>query len=58
MGRFVYIPSENIKGEMIKEMAHGAIIKYIKGGIEYEELMDREDYEILDEMFFEFGEAQ
>lgn len=54
MGARVYIPSQNVIGEIMKEMAYGAYIKYIVGGIEYEELMDKDDYDILDHMFFNY----
>jgi hypothetical protein len=49
----VYLPDKNIVGEIVQEMAYGAVVKYIWGGIQFEELMDRDDYDILDDMFFE-----
>jgi hypothetical protein len=56
MGDVVYIRDKNVIGEVVKEMAYGAIIKYIMGGIEFEELMDKDDYEDLEEMFFHRGD--
>jgi hypothetical protein len=56
MGNQVYIPDKNIMGEVVKEMTYGAIIRYIVGGIEFEELMDKDDYQDLEEMFFDHGE--
>lgn len=49
MRRMVYIPSENIMGEILQEQLHGALIKYYLGGFEYVEFFSDEDYEYLDD---------
>lgn len=50
----VYIPDENLKGWIVTEMAHGAIVAYDKGGFHYEEMMGDEDYVVLNDMFFDY----
>lgn len=47
-GRVVYIPSENIMGEIVNEQLHGAKVRYIMGGFLVEEFLTADDYEILD----------
>lgn len=41
----VYDPP--VAGTVIKEMAYGAIVKYTWGGIDFEEMLSDEDYEVL-----------
>lgn len=48
-GRMVYIPDENIMGEIVKEELHGAHVKYYKGGFEVTEYLTADDYEYLEE---------
>lgn len=50
----VYIPDENLRGWIVTEMRHGAIISYEKGGFHYEVLLSDEDYIVLNEMFFDY----
>lgn len=53
----VYDPS--VIGTVIKEMAYGAIIQYTWGGIDFEEMLGDEDYEVLfdlDEVLKELDE--
>lgn len=52
MGARVYITEHNITGEIISEMAYGAYVKYILGGNEFNVLIDKDDYVVLDDMFF------
>lgn len=47
-GRIVYIPSENIMGEIVSEQLYGAKVRYIMGGFQVEEFLSNEDYEVLD----------
>lgn len=47
-GRVVYIPSENIMGEIVSEQLYGAKVRYIMGGFLVEEFLTSDDYEILD----------
>lgn len=54
-GRVVYIPDENIMGEIVSEQLHGALIKYHLGGFERTEYMTADDYEVLE--YFEFEEG-
>lgn len=46
--RMVYIPDENIQGEIVQEQLHGAMIKFYRGSFEYTVYMSDEDYEYLD----------
>ena len=56
MNTRVWIKDENVEGTILTEMTHGAIVAYELGGFHYEELMDKEDYVVKDEMFFDFEE--
>lgn len=47
-GRMVYIPYENVMGEIVSEQVHGAYIKYNLGGFERTEFMTADDFELLD----------
>jgi len=53
-GRVVYIPFENVMGEIVSEQLHGAYIKYQLGGFERIEFMTADDFELLD--YFSFDE--
>lgn len=53
-GRMVYIPHENIMGEIVSEQMHGAMVKYFLGGFEVTEYLTADDYEILE--YFDEGE--
>lgn len=46
--RMVYIPDENIQGEIVQEQLHGAMIKFYRGNFEHTVYMSDEDYEYLD----------
>lgn len=43
----VWIPSEGVIGEVVLQMAYGAIVNYSVGGIEFREMLTDEDYEAL-----------
>jgi hypothetical protein len=43
----VWIPGERVYGEIVSVMAYGAVVKYVKGGLEFNELLSEEDYEYL-----------
>lgn len=43
----VYIPEAGVNGIIIRHMAYGAVVKYTLGGIEFEEMLPEEDYELL-----------
>lgn len=47
-GRMVYIPHENVMGEIVSEQVHGAYVKYNLGGFERTEFMTADDFELLD----------
>lgn len=53
-GRAVYIPYENVMGEIVSEQLHGAMIKYYLGGFERIEFMTSDDYEVLE--YFDYDE--
>lgn len=44
MRREVYIPELNLVGVIVSEQLHGAKIRYVLGGFEYEQFMTDEDY--------------
>lgn len=48
MSRMVYIPHENIMGELVSEQLHGGMVKYYLGGFEVTEYMTADDYEVLE----------
>jgi hypothetical protein len=48
---FVYIPSEQTSGVVTQLGAHGSVVKYSIGGIEFNVFMDNEDIIFLDELF-------
>lgn len=54
MNRMVYIPSENVMGEIVSEQLHGAYVRYYMGGFEITEYMTADDYDLLD--YFEYDE--
>jgi len=56
MNTTVWIKDENVEGVILTEMLHGAIIAYDLGGFHHEVLMDKDDYIVKDEIFFEFEE--
>lgn len=56
MNTRVYLRDENIVGEIVTQMAYGAKVRYLLGGIQYEVYMHEDDYEVLDEMFFDVEE--
>lgn len=46
----VYIPTENTHG-IVEDMGlYASVVKYSLGDVEYEELMDNEDFIIVDEI--------
>ena len=53
MRRMVYIPSENIMGEIVSEQLHGAMVRYQLGGFEHTEYMSDEDYEEMDDFSYQ-----
>lgn len=56
MKRMVYIPDDNIMGEIVSEQVHGAYIKYTMGGFEHIELMSKDDYEEM--TYFDYYEDE
>ena len=49
----VYIHTYGINGTIEQLGAHASIVKYIKDGEEYEEMIDNNEFAILDELVFE-----
>lgn len=45
----VYVLHESVIGEVMSQMAYGAIVRYAIGGIEHYELMSNEDFEVLND---------
>ena len=48
----VYIHSEECHGTVEKLGAWASIVKYNKAGMEYSELMENEEFSIIDEIVF------
>ena len=46
----VYIHSENVYGTVEKMGAYASVVKYSVDGHEYEELLENEDFTIVDEI--------
>lgn len=51
-----FIHEENCYGTVETLGVYGSVVKYIKDGVEVEELMDNEDFVIVDEIVFEHVE--
>lgn len=59
MRSLAYIYDERCLGVVEKQMVYGAIIRYSKGGIEFNEMLASEDYEVvydLDDVMEEFSD--
>ena len=52
----VLIYEEQCYGTVEKLGVYGSVVKYIKNGVEVEELLDNEDFVIVDEIVFEHVE--
>jgi hypothetical protein len=48
----VWIPELQIYGSVENLGVYGSIVKYQKDGIEVEELLDNEDFTVMDEIVF------
>lgn len=49
--RVVWLPEERTFGEMIGGMgAYYTMIRYVKGGIEYEVLMENDEFTLLEDL--------
>ena len=48
-----FIHEENCYGTVEKLGVYASVVKYTKDGVELEELMDNEDFVIVDEIVFE-----
>lgn len=45
----VWIRAEQVYGEVISEMTYGAVVRYVDRGIEFIEMLDEEDYEVVED---------
>ena len=52
----VYIHSEKVWGTVDKLGAFSSMVKYRKGGIDYEVLLENDEFAIVDEIVFEHVE--
>ena len=53
--RVVWVTDEHVFGEMVGGMgAFYTTVRYIKGGMEYEVLMENDEFTLLED-FFEYG---
>lgn len=51
--QFVYIFDERVVGEIVKEGLYASVVKYNKDGMQYEILMDNEEFTVIQEVGFE-----
>lgn len=51
--QFVYIFDERVVGEIVKEGLYASVVKYKKDGMQYEILMDNEEFTVIQEVGFE-----
>lgn len=54
----VYIHELGIYGSIEKLGAFASMVKYTKNGVEHEEMMDHENFTIMDEIVFEHVEEE
>lgn len=54
----VYIYSEETHGTVESLGAYASVVKYKKDGFEYEELLDNEDFVIMDEIVLQHFEEE
>ena len=54
----VFIHSMGQYGSVEKLGAFASMVKYTKDGVEYEEMMDNEDFSIMDEIVFTHVEEE
>ena len=54
----VYINSEKVFGVIEKMGAFASLVVYEKNGIQYEELLENEDFSIVDEVVFHHVEEE
>ena len=54
----VFIHSEKLYGSIEKLGAFASVVKYTKDGFEYEELLENEDFSIVDEVVFHHVEEE
>lgn len=51
-----FIHDENVYGTVLKLGVYASVVKYTKEGKDFEELLDNEDFVIIDEIVFEHVE--
>jgi hypothetical protein len=59
--KIVLVHDPRVPATVIKEMAYGAVVRYNWGGIDFEEMLGDEDYEVLfdlDEVIKEMDENE
>lgn len=44
-----YITDECVWADVVKLMAHGVIVRYLDGGMEYEVMLDKDDVVLYDD---------
>ena len=54
----VYLHEEEVFGTTEKLGAYASLIKYNKNGFEYEEMIENEDFVIIDEIVFAHSEEE
>lgn len=54
----VFIHEDNVYGTVDKLGAYASVVKYKINDVEYEELLDNEDFSIMDEIVFEHVEEE
>lgn len=43
----VWIPSEKCYGEIIRELAHVSLVRFMKDGVDFEVYMSDEDFDVF-----------
>jgi hypothetical protein len=54
----VYIHSEKVFGSVEKLGAFASLVKYTKEGVEHEEMLENDDFSIVDEIVFHHVEEE
>jgi hypothetical protein len=54
----VFIHSLNVYGTIEKMGAYASVVKYTKDGIDYQELIENDEFAIVDEIVFEHAEEE
>lgn len=54
--RIIYIPDEEVYGELVSEGAFASTVRYTVGGVMFEVIMLNEDFDIIQDISIEIEE--